>query len=122
MRRRLEHTDEPRTEIGHTAHLRVSIGTARPPLHTDVDVHPVLAALRSDTTWNQIRGSVSVGIDDALRACAQLIFWHSDVSPVRITNHRSLLGAGNMSSVRTGRLKAATGPVHGAFDATHDDP
>jgi hypothetical protein len=108
MRRRLEHTDEPRTEIGHTPHLRVSIGTARPPFE--------LMSMRI-RFWPHC-----APVPRGTRSAEALIFWHSDVSPVRITNHRSLLGAGNMSSVGTGRLKAATGPVHGAFDATNDDP
>src|ERR1035438_10267875 len=54
--------DEHNTEIGQAARLastrclRVSIGTARPPLTPISRCSLFLTALRSGTTWNQIRG------------------------------------------------------------------
>ena len=63
----LENPDERGTETGQTGRLRVDtlparpIGTARPPPTLISRCSRFLAALRSGTTWNQIRGPRPLG-------------------------------------------------------------
>src|SRR6266851_5553203 len=137
---RVQDADEQGTEIGQTGRLRVDALPARldrnraAATDSDIEVQPVLGRFAVRYHLEPDPRPTPVGIDDAVRASAQLILWHSDVSPVRIPageaiwrrfklvaqcrgpearerlrvsavdhqleahGHRSLLGAGNVSS------------------------
>ena len=86
----IEDSAEPRTEIDKTGRLRVDAllarldrnraATARP----DIDVPPVLDRLALRYDLEPDPRPFPAGIDDAVRAPAELIFRHAEVSLVRI--------------------------------------
>src|ERR1039457_5820338 len=86
----IQDTDEQGTETGQTGRLRVDALPARldrnraPATDTDIEVQPVLGRFALRYHLEPDPRPPPAGIDDAVRASAQLILGHSDVSPVPI--------------------------------------
>jgi hypothetical protein len=75
---------DSRRASASTRCLRVSIGTARPPLTWTSRWSRFLMVLRSGTTWNQMSRPAAIRIDDAVRADSQVGLRDANVTPVVI--------------------------------------